>query len=133
MTAELMPSAVQEQALVRPPPQAMLSCLSSAVTVEWFNAGTTGERGLGFQARLQLHPSGPTPAGKGGAEDAVARFHSRLEGPRAQTQNCPSCSWRQHGLQKAQDQKSEEPRQPGAYALRSDPVLRSSCATLRGL
>lgn len=67
------------------PAQMMLSCLSSAVTVEWFNAGTTGERGLGFQARSQLHPSGPTPAGKGGAEDAASRFHSRLEGHKAQT------------------------------------------------
>lgn len=53
-----------------PAPGAGNAQLSSAVTDEWFNTGTTGERGLRFQARLRLHPSGPTPAGKGGAEDA---------------------------------------------------------------
>lgn len=89
---------------------------------------------------MQLHPSGPTPAGKGGAEDAAAPsgFHSRLEGHRVQTQTSvpPACGGdmgaRKRGTRSRRSRDSPMPT-PCIQALCFDPLVRRclECNLLR--
>lgn len=89
---------------------------------------------------MQLHPSGPTPAGKGGAEDAAAPsgFHSRLEGHRVQTQTSvpPACGGdmgaRKRWTRSRRSRDSPMPT-PCIQALCFDPLVRRclECNLLR--